>query len=147
MGVVMCTAAAAMTHGAGVVFVIVVPFGKSGWDERVNAEFVEQVTVAVLIGVVGGQEFVAVEDAVRTGEEAPGLRFVAHAFASGGETHVRGGHEDAGDGDGADELDRIERGDVRHRRAGDAHQHVERHRFRRARQVGQRGQKRGAVFA
>ena len=54
---------------------------------------------------------------------------VVHLLAPGRETHHRGRHGDAGDGDGADEFEGIEIGGLGERRAGDPHQHVDRHAF------------------
>lgn len=112
-----------------------------------NPEGSEQGLVVVLIGVIGGQEFVAVENAVRAREKAPSLRFVRHAFPPGGEANMGTGHQNSGNRNGANELDRIKRGDFGHRRAGDAHQHVERYRFGCARQAGERQKKRGPIPA
>ena len=47
----------------------------------------EQVAVGVEIGVAGGQELVAVEDRIRTGEIAQHLRRVTELAAARRQTH------------------------------------------------------------
>ena len=68
-----------------------------------------------------------------------------HAFPPGGEAHRRFRHEDAGDGDDADEVEGFEVVRLRQRRAFDAHQLVNRHAFRRRVEVGEFDQHRQAV--
>ena len=55
-----------------------------------------------------GEELRPVEDRVGPGEEAQRLGLVGHRLAAGGEAHVARGHGDAGGGDGADEVDRVD---------------------------------------
>ncbi|VVN49539.1 hypothetical protein PS639_06484 [Pseudomonas fluorescens] len=54
-------------------------------------------------------------------------------------------HQDAGDGEHADEIERVDVIGIFQRRASDFHQHVDRHRLRMLRQVGQLDQQVGAV--
>src|SRR3546814_5971868 len=58
--------------------------------------------------LAGGQQLLAVEDRVGAGGEAQRLQLVAHLLAPGGQPHHRPGHGDAGDGDRAHELERIQ---------------------------------------
>ena len=75
-----------------------------------QAEPAEELLIAVRRGVAGRQQFFPVEDRVRAGEKAQRLHLVTHVLAAGGQAHVRGGHQNARDGDGAHEVDRVNRG-------------------------------------
>ena len=59
---------------------------------------------------------------------------------------MRGRHHDARNGDSADKIKSVHVVVVRQRRAFNLHQHVDRHTFRRRRQIGQLQQQPGAVF-
>src|SRR5215472_17583882 len=74
---------------------------------RHEAELVHQSPVAVALGIGRGEELRAVEDRVGAGEEAQRLRLLAHVLAPGRQAHHRLRHGDAGDRDGAHEIDRI----------------------------------------
>ncbi len=79
----------------------------------------------VFAGVGAGEEFFAGEDGVGPREEAEGLGFVGHFGASGGEADHRAGHEDAREGDGADEFEGLDGRGVFERGAGGADEHVD----------------------
>ena len=104
---------------------------------RVEVEFGKEGGVAVFFGVGRGQQFAAVEDGVRARHEAQRLHLFVHAFPPGGEAHRRLGHEDAGNGDDADEIEGFEVVGLCQRRAFDAHQLVYRYAFRRRVEVGE----------
>jgi len=70
-----------------------------------EAELIEEAEVVGHGGVGGGEEFVAVEDGVGTGEEAEGLGFVGELGAAGGEADAGLGDGDAGDGDHAGHIE------------------------------------------
>ncbi|KAK4009560.1 hypothetical protein OUZ56_018694 [Daphnia magna] len=93
-----------------------------------------------VLRVGGGQQALAVEDRIGASEEAQRLGFVAHLGAAGRQPHVALRHQDASHGDGAHEIQRIERRRIGQRRALDRDQFVDRHRFRMLRQIGQRAQ-------
>ncbi|MCY1395526.1 hypothetical protein D9M71_104710 [compost metagenome] len=112
---------------------------------RQDAQAREQLHVLVGLRVGGGQQFFAVENRVGTGEERQGLHLLVHGFAAGGQAHVGLRHQDARDGEHADEVERIDVVGIFQRRTGDFHQHVDRHRLRMLRQVGQLDQQVGAV--
>ncbi len=77
-------------------------------------------------GIVAGQQAFAAEHGIGPGHEAQGLHFVIHALASRRQAHMRFRHQDAGDGDGADEVERIGVLQLLHRGAGDADQKIDR---------------------
>ncbi len=87
-------------------------------------------------GVVGGEEFVAVEDGVGTGEEAKGLCFVGEAGAASGEADFCFGDGDAGDGDHADEVEGIDLWIFGEGCAGHGHEGVDGDGFRLGIEVG-----------
>ena len=98
-------------------------------------------------GVFGGQQLVAVEQRVGTGEEAQCLGLVVHGLASGGEAYIAGGHQDPCYRDGADKFEDVQIGAVAQRRARYLDQQIDRHTARMFRQIGQFLQHRGTVTA
>jgi hypothetical protein len=72
---------------------------------------------------------------------------LAHLFPTGRQAHVAARHGDAGSGDGAHELEDINRIATRQGRAGDRHQIIDRHRFRGRIKAGQFRDQSGAVPA
>ena len=77
-----------------------------------------------------GEEFFAVEHGVCTRHEAQGLRRPVQFVATGSQTQGGFGHEDAGDGDGADPFFVINAVNVRQRCAFDRYEAVDRYGFR-----------------
>src|SRR5688572_172222 len=73
-----------------------------------QAELAEQRDVGVGGRVVGGEQFVAVKDRVRAGEETKSLAFAGNAGATGGEPDSRSRKRDARDRDQPDELKYID---------------------------------------
>ncbi|CAI8711243.1 hypothetical protein EMIT0P12_110089 [Pseudomonas sp. IT-P12] len=112
---------------------------------RQDAQTRKQSHVLVGLRVGGGQQFFAIEDRVGAGEERQGLHLLVHGFAAGGQAYVGFGHQDARNGEHADEVERVDVFGVFQRCAGHFHQHVDRHRLRMLRQVGQLDQQVGAV--
>ncbi len=95
--------------------------------------------------ISGGQEFLAVKDAVRAGEETEGLQSIVHVLASSGKPHHRARHQDAGDGDGAHELDGIEGRCIGERGSRHFDQQVDRHALRMLGEIGELHQQTRAV--
>ena len=75
------------------------------WFLRGHAEFVDEGEVFFDGGVFGGEEFVAVEDGVGSGEKAEGLGFFGELGAAGGEADFGLGDSDAGDGNHTNEVE------------------------------------------
>jgi hypothetical protein len=82
--------------------------------------------IVLFVGVRRGQELVAVEDRVRAGHQAEHLRLARQRGAACGQAHARARHQDARRRDHADELERVDRGPARERRAGDRDERVDR---------------------
>lgn len=94
-----------------------------------ETELAEEFQVLVGAGISGGEEFVAVEDGVGSGEVGEGLGFAAQVRAAGAEAHLGLRHGDARDGDHADEGEGIDDFVVAQRRAFDGHEGVDRDAF------------------
>ncbi len=94
-----------------------------------EAEVAEEFHVLVGARIGGGEEFVAVEDGVGTGEVGEGLGFTAQVCAAGAEAHFGLRHGDAGYGDHADEREGIDDFVVAERCAFDGHEGVDRNAF------------------
>ena len=89
----------------------------------------KQLPVDLDVGIAGRQELVAVEDRIRSREEAQRLDAVAQLAPARGEPHHRPRHRDSRDGDGAHELERVDRFGAIQRRAFDLYQVIDRHRL------------------
>lgn len=90
-----------------------------------HAELVDEGEVLFDGGVFGGEEFVSVEDGVRAGEEAEGLRLFGKVGATSGEADFGLGRGDAGDGDDADDVEDIDSLFLGHGGAGHGHEGVD----------------------
>src|SRR5580700_9660133 len=117
------------------------------WLHRRHAQPRHQFAVTVAAGIGRGEQLRPIKNRIGPGEETQRLRLLAHVLAAGGEAHHRARHTDAGGGDGADKFEWLERRLAGERRAGDAHQHVDRHRFRMRRQARQGRDHADAILA
>jgi len=98
----------------------------------------EEVEVLFDGRVRGGEEFVAVENGVRTGEEAEGLGFIGEAGAAGTETDFGFGEKQPGDGDHPDEVEGLDGVLGGEGGAGHWHEGVDRDAFGRGIELGER---------
>src|SRR5579885_3033333 len=67
--------------------------------ERTKSQSIEEAPVRVCGRVGRREELLAVEDRIGPGQEAEGLRLVAHRLPAGGEPDERARHQDPGDRD------------------------------------------------
>ncbi len=112
----------------------------------VQAQLGKQRAVALCLGVAGGQQLVAVENRVGTGQKGKRLGGFAHLLAACREAHMALGHHDARHGNGADERQRVQVLRVFQRGARYLYQHVDRHRLRMRGEPGQLLQQRAAIL-
>ena len=90
-----------------------------------ETELGDEVEVFFDGGVRGGEQLVAVEDRIGTGEEAHRLRFLGESGATGGEADFAFGDRDAGDRNHADEVEDVDALVLGHGRAGHGHELVD----------------------
>ena len=85
---------------------------------RAHTETIEQASIVFDVGIAGGQQFLAVENRVCTGEKRERLQLISHLFATRRQSDCGARHQDSRHRDSPNEIERIDRRLISQRRAG-----------------------------
>ena len=92
---------------------------------HVQPQTLKQLLVPACFGIVRGQQTFTVKHRVGAGEKTQRLGLVTHLRTPCREPHIGLGHQDAGNSNGAHELQRIQRIGILQRSTFDLDQHVD----------------------